>query len=217
MGKASCRLAIEFYDIFILHAKRTQKLGNHDTADGIHGIDSHFEVGTADRIRIDKRQREHCIDMTPVICRVGIHLSEALDRCEAVTAFCRYTQHFLSLGIIEKFATFVQKLEGIPLARVVRCGQDKTSACFFTCHGKLCCRSGSKIYVDHIKAHSHKRAYYQVAHHFSGYACVAAYDNSAACKSGGIVDESCERGGELHNVERRQRIAGLSAYCSADT
>ena len=83
--------------------------------------------------------------------------------------------------------------------------------------GQLSGRRGGIVDVEDFAAHADERATYYVAHHRAGDAAIAADNDFHGAVVGGFLGyEGGVCGGELHDIQRIQRIAGAPADSAAD-
>ena len=127
--------AVELDDF--LHAERAEELRDDDATNGVHRVDSDGETGFGDSLAVDERQGEHLLDVPAVVGGVGVDLSEIVDFCESELSGVGYAEHLGAFLRVEELAFLVEKLEGVPLAGIVRCGEDESAACVLAGDGKL--------------------------------------------------------------------------------
>ena len=140
---------------------------------------------------------------------VNISILEVFLLCDA--------QHLITVSCCKELTLLVEKLEGVPLAWVVRSSDDDTAS--RTTHGnsQLGGRSSSQADVQHIVAHTHQGATNHILHHLARDTCITTYYDGVALRSTATTDEGSVCRSKLDNVERIQCIARWTADCSTDT
>ena len=125
-------------------------------------------------------------------------------------------KHLVTVVLCEEFTLIVQQFQGIPLARIVTCGDDDAACSLLHPDGQLGCRRGCESDVDHIIAHAHQSAAHNVLYHLPGYAGIASHDNRIAVRLLTATNESRVSRCEFYDVKRVQCVAGPSADGAAD-
>ena len=115
VGKFTGRIAVELY---AFHSQPFEKTRHDDASDGIDGVHDNLETGLAYSLGINGFQCKYGID---VLVReiTLLHLSELIDRGEIEMLLLRAVKDCLSLGGRKELTVFIEKLKGIPLARIV--------------------------------------------------------------------------------------------------
>ena len=106
MGKVSCGLAVELNDL--IYAQGAQQAWNGNSAGGIDGIDSYFEVGLADGFYIYQRERQHFLDVAVDGVEIFGYVAEGFHI--GVGKFIAFSQaeYFVAFCGIDKFALCVE-------------------------------------------------------------------------------------------------------------
>ena len=94
--------------------------------------------------------------------------AECIDRGEVEVAFFGEVEYGLAFCCGEEFALIVEEFEGVPLARIVGCGDDDAAVCsgHFDCEfGGRC---GCEAALDYINAAADNGAAHQLLDHLSG-------------------------------------------------
>ena len=126
-------------------------------------------------------------------------------------------QYLVSCCLVKKFTLVVEKLQSIPLTRIVACGDDDTTVGIAHCYSKLGGRSGSKTDVNNIIAHTHEGSANDVANHLTADTSVATNNNLVAAISGVATYVGCVSSCELYNIQRVECITRLSANGATNT
>ena len=162
----------------------------------------------ADRLHVDQRQRQHLLDVALVVRLARNDVTDAVDFGIGEILLLGHRKHTLALGVAQKLTLAVEQLQGVPLARVVRCGDDDAAVGLVRDDGHLDPRRGAQADVYHIRTARQQGAFDQVGDHLARNPGVAA-DNYgkffARIAAGG---ETGVGRGELHHVGRRQ-VPGL--------
>ncbi len=117
VGEFAGGLAVEFNDV--LHSERAQQLGYDDAADRVDSVDRHGESGFADGLGVDQFQVKYLLDMTAVPGCIGEFVAESHDIDKLKFLGFGDSQNLFSFRVVEKLSVFIEKLEGVPLRRVV--------------------------------------------------------------------------------------------------
>ena len=118
-----------------------------------------------------------------------------------------HRQHALALGVGEEFAVGVEQLQGVPLTRVVRRGDDDAAVGMLRNDGHLRAGRGAQPHVDDVGARGQQRTLDQIGDQPSRNACVAPHDDAGAASLRTGSDQAYVGRGELHDVGRRQILA----------
>ena len=213
--KVSGRLTIELF--YMLHAQTFQQLGKYNSTNRIYTIDRHTEVCFLNSVHIHQVECQHTVNMLCVISKVFAIRTEMVYI--GIIKFFRFgnAKNFISFGCIQELAMLVEKLQSIPLFRIMRSSQDNTSASSFHRYSQLGSRSRSKINIYYIPTHTHKSTDYYVLHHFTGDTCITAYNDFITGRFTCFTNQSGISRREFHYVKRVQSLACPSANRSADT
>ena len=118
-------------------------------------------------------------------------------------------QHPLALGVAQKFSLGIQELQGVPLAGVVRCGDDDAAVGPVRRNGQFGSRRSAESDVHYVRAAAQQRAFDDVADHFARNTGVATHDDFEPFPGCGFGDETHVSGGEFNDIERvRFSVAG---------
>ena len=191
MGEVACTLTVEN---LVVETEGLEELGEDDAAHGVDGIGTDAELALADGLDIDEFQLEHGVDMTTVVGVVDGAGAELVDLCVMEVFGLCDAEHFGTVGSGEELALVVEQLQGVPLAGVVRGGDDDAAVSLSHAYGELGRRCGGVADVDDIVAHTHKGAYDDVADHEAGDSAVATDDDLMT------TDELCIGSGKLDDV-----------------
>ena len=213
VGELARRLAVEFHD---LAAQLAQQLRDHDASHRVDGVDHHLEAFAPHSVDIDQRQGEHPTDMFVVERFARKHMPQCVDLGKFEVASFGQLQHALALGIGEELAVGIEQFQRVPLARIVRGGNDDAAVGLVGRDGQLHAGRRAEPHVDHVGAAAEQGALDQVAHHFARKTCVAADDDPQAALFA-LAQKTDVGSGEFHDVERGQIVARAAADRTADT
>ena len=214
VGEFACRVAVQLHDFA---PQPPQEFGHNDAAHGIHGVHDHLEAAFADRLGVHERKRQHLLDMRPVERFARKHMPDAVHAGVLEALLLGHRQHALALGVGEEFAVGVEQLQGVPLTRVVRRGDDDAAVGPLGDDGHLGARRGAEPDVDHVGAAGQQGALDQIGDHFARNTGVAAYDYGKFFAGIPLGDQTCVCGGEFHDVGGRQVLGLRPAHRAADT
>ena len=122
-----------------------------------------------------------------------------------------HRKHTLALGVAQKLTLVVEQLQGVPLARVVRRGDDDATVGLVRRDGQLRSGRGAEPDVHHVDAAAEQRSLDQIGHHFTRYAGVAADDDGQLPTGVALGNQTGVGRRELHHVERREVVARMSS------
>ena len=77
------------------------------------------------------------------------------------------TQHLITISSSQELTLLVKKFKSIPLAWVMRSGDDDTTGCTTHSNSKFGSRSSSQTDVKHIVAHTHQSTTNYIFYHLS--------------------------------------------------
>ena len=89
-------------------------------------------------------------------------------------------KHLIAVGGGQELSLLIEKLEGVPLTRIVRGCDDNTTCCPTHGDSELGGRSSSQTYVEHIITHAHQGTTYYILDHLARDAGIAAHYDSIA-------------------------------------
>ena len=200
-----------------LNTQLFQQFGKNDATDRVHTVKRNLEVCLFNRLNVYQCQILNQIYVLLII-RIVFTIRTQMIYIGIFEIFSfSNTQHFVSFFLIQELTFFVQKLQCVPLARIMRCSQDNTTASTFHRHSNFCCRGRSQTDVYYIEAHTHQRSTNHIFHHFAGNTGVTANHNLVALHLGRLADQSCIRRCKLNNIQRVQRIPRFSSDSTTDT
>ena len=205
MGEFARGVAVQLHD---LAPQPSQQFGHHDAAHRIHGVHNDLVAARTDGLGIDQRERQHLRDVPFVERFARKDAPDAVDGGVFVILLFRHRKHLFPLGVAEEFPVGVEQLQGIPLAGVVRGGDDDAAVGLVRDDGHLDPRRGAQADVYHIRTARQQGAFDQVGDHLARNPGVAADDYGkffARLTAGGQTGVGR---GELHHVGRRQ-VPGL--------
>ena len=208
MGELSGRFAVELHDFA---SQLPQQLGYDDAADGVHRIHDHLEAPPPHGFRIDQRQGQHPADMLVVVRLPRNDLADMVHIRENETLVFGQRQHPLALGVAQKFSLGIQELQGVPLAGVVRCGDDDAAVGPVRRNGQFGSRRSAESDVHYVRAATQQRAFDDVADHFARNTGVAAHDDFEPFPGCGFGDETHVGGGEFNDIERGEVLRRRAA------
>ena len=154
------------------------------------------------------------VDFVEVLARQ--HMPDGVDGRVVVILLLGHGQHLFALGVVEKLAVGVQQFQGVPLAGIVRRGDDDAAVGLFGDHGHFCSGRGAQPDVDDIGATGQKGSFHEVRNHFARNTGVASYDYGKFFARTALGDQTHVGRGEFHNVGRRQVLARGPADGAAD-
>ena len=111
----------------------------------------------------------------------------------------------------------VQQFQGVPLAGIMRGGQDDTTTSTLHHHSQFCGRRRGQVDIYHVPAHTHQGTYYDVLHHLAREARIAAYDDLVAIQLARFSYQGSVSRCEFHDVKRVQTLACLAADGAPDS
>ena len=178
MGKMACGFAVQLHHI--LHAQGAKQAGDGNAARGVNGIHCHAEIGLGNGLFVYQFEPEHALYVMVDGVQVFGHLAQLVHLGVAEVLAFGQGYHLVALGGIDKFATGVQQLQGIPMFRVVGGGDDDAAIGMTVYHGHLRRRRGGEAGFYHVDTHALQGAHHQTVHHSPGEACVAAHHQGEA-------------------------------------
>ena len=117
----------------------------------------------------------------------------------------------------------VEEFQCVPVARVVRRGDDDAAGCLLHRHSHLRSGGGGEADVDNVEAHTHERSADDILDHLAGDACIASDDYGVGVCDWGLsafrdaaADECGVGRRKLHDVKGIEPLTGASAYGAAD-
>ena len=154
--------------------------------------------------------------MFVVIGFTAQHAAYGIDLRIAEIRLPGQLEHPFALGVAEELTPCVEQFEGVPLAGIVRGGDDDAAVGVVGSDCEFHARGGAEPDVDDVGAAAQERAFDQVADQRARDAGVAADDDtkSFARVLGGGETDVC--GGEFDDVERREVVACRASDGAAD-
>ena len=213
MGEVAVGLAVEELR---LHAECLQQVGQDDAANGVDAIYHHAETSFSDGFGIDQLQGEHAVDVLLVDAVVFAVVAHVVHVGEVEIFGLGNGQNLLTLGFVEELALMVEQLQRIPMARIVRRGDDDAAVGLEPAHGQFRGRRGGKADIDHVVAHAHERAADDVFHHLARDAGIAPHDDAIVLRLGRATNERGIGRCKFHDIKWIQRVAGTSANGAAN-
>lgn len=125
-------------------------------------------------------------------------------------------QHPLAGGIAEELAPAVEQFQGVPLAGIVRSGDDDAAVGPVVGDGQFRARSGAETDADDIGAAAHERALDEPFDHRARNARVAPDDDGKFFAGTGLGDATHVGRRESHDVDRREVVARRAADRTPD-
>ena len=144
--------------------------------------------------------------------------SELLHGCKVKSLAISTFEYGCPFFCIEEFAFFIEKFEGVPLARVVGGGNDYASVSTGESHCHFGGRCGSKSSLHHIHSAGYEGAAYNVFHHLSAKAGILADHHLVAfslCLGTSFAKFGAISVCEFYDVNGCQSISRGSSYGSA--
>ena len=198
MGKVAIGLAVQY---LIINAKGLQQIREDDAAHAVDGIHADAEAGLADGFCIDELQGKHALDVAMVEGVVFNVFSQMVHIGILESLFLGYAKHLVAFFLVEELTLAIEQLQGIPLARIMRGGDDDAAVGTAHANGQLGGRRGGQSDVDDVVAIAHQSSANHVLHHLARDAGIAANDNLAATLlSLALRDKSGIGGYKLHDV-----------------
>ena len=121
MGEVAVCLTVEYV---VFHSQRVEELWQDYASHAVDGVGAHFEVSVAYGLGVNQLQREHVVYVFLVEGVVLAVVSEVIDVCILEIFLLGNLQHFVAVGLGEKFALCVEKFQCVPLSWVMACGDD---------------------------------------------------------------------------------------------
>ncbi len=148
---------------------------------------------------------------------ISVQFTQSVNFRILVIAAFSQTQNLFSLGIIKKFTILIQKLQSVPLCRIVACRQYYSSAGIFFNHGNFSSRRCGQSNVNHIKSHRHESAAYQLAYHRAGNTRITSYYDSIGAFSGVFPYKGSIRSCKSNHINGAQSFSLATSYRAAYT
>ena len=145
--------------------------------------------------------------MLVVVIRALLDAADAVDCGVVEPLLFGECQHLLPFGRGEKFSVGVEQFQGVPLAGIVRRGDDDAAVGMLRNDGHLRAGRGAQPHVDDVGARGQQRTLDQIGDQPSRNACVAPHDDAGAASLRTGSDQAYVGRGELHDVGRRQILA----------
>ena len=192
-------------------AQLPQQFWQDDAAHGVDRVDGHAEVGGTDGLDVDEGQVLHQVDMALVVVEVLRIVAQMVDVGIVEVALIGQTHYLRRLFGGKELSFLVQKLQGVPLARVVTGGDDDAAAGFLHRHGKLRRGRRGQPDVENVEAHAEQRTAHHVRYHFTGDTGITAHDYLARI----ALFHAVAQGGVCrHRFDDVERIEGVSRLTS---
>ena len=165
-----------------------------------------MEISLADGFHINQFQSQYTVDMLLVISLVfRIFANVVYIRIFKSLGFGD-TQDLITFRSIQKLTMLVQKLQCIPLPRVMTGSQDDSTTSSFHCNGKLGSRSRRKSDIHHIEPHSHQGSTHYILYHLTRNTGITTYYNLITFNRPRLTYQSSISRGEFYNVKRVQAL-----------
>ena len=164
MGKVAIGLAVQY---LVINAKGLQQIGENNAAHAVDGIHADAEAGLADGFCIDKLQGKHALDVALVEGVVFNVFSQMVHIGIFKRLFLGQAQHLVAFFLVEELALAIEQLQGIPLTRIMRGGDDDAAVGTAHTNGQLGGGSGSQSDVDNVVAIAHQGSANHVLHHLA--------------------------------------------------
>ena len=213
VGEFARGFAVQLHD---LAAQLAQQLRHHDAAHRVHGVDDDLETALAHGGNVHQRQIQYLTDVYLVEILARQHMTDGVDGGVVEILLLGHGQHLLALGVVQKFAVGVEQFQGVPLAGVVRGGDDDAAVGFLGDDGHLGSRSGTQPDVDDVGTAGQQGPFHEVRDHFTRNTGVASYDYGKFFARSTAGDQAHVGRGEFYDVGRRQVLARGSADRAAD-
>jgi len=215
VGEITARFTVE-RDAF--HAEALQQAGHYDAAHGIDGIQGHFETGFADGFCIHGIESEYGIDVLVGII-MFFDLAKFVHVREIELALLGAVQDGLALCGGKELSVLVQKLEGVPLARVVGCSEDDASVRSGETDCQLGGRSGCEAAFHHVHATGYQRSAYKIFDHYAADTGVTAYYDLIFGSVGSLAltQFAAICISKLDDVDRGEGLSRVASNSSPDT
>ena len=133
VGEVAVGFAVEYG---VLHAEAVEEGREDDAAYAVDGIDNDLELCLPHCLRVHEFQCHHGVDVSLVEALLGV-FAEVVHVGEGEALCLCYGEHLRSVCRCEEFSIGVEQLQGVPVARVVRRGDDDAAVSACHCHGEF--------------------------------------------------------------------------------
>ena len=147
----------------------------------------------------------------------GDDVSDLVDRGVVERLLLGHGEDLLALDVGEEFTVVVQQFEGVPLAGIVRGGEDDAAVGLAGDDGHLGAGRGAESDVDDVGAAGEQRTLDQIHDQFARQAGVAADDDGEFLARIAACDQARIGGREFHDVERRKVLASGASDGATDS
>ena len=137
--------------------------------------------------------------------------ADFLNRDKVEVVFGGHVEQPGTFGGGDELALLVEKLQGIPLGRVVAGRQDDAGIGFQSCDGDFGSRRSAQPDVKHMGTHGLQGAANHLVHKETRKARIATDDDLGVFHTFIMLHEFDESGGEFHHVDWREVVARLAA------
>ena len=167
--------------------------------------------------RIDQFQFQHSLHMPVVERIVGEVMSQLVDLGKREGLFVSDFKYAVAIILCEEFAFVVQQFECIPLSRVVAGRNDDAPVGFRHGDSQFGGWCGGQSDVYDIKTHAEECAADHTAHHLARDARIASDHDFTFFDILCLTYEGSVRSGELHDIQRIERIACGATNSTSNT
>ena len=208
-------LAVELH--YILHAQRTQQSRNGDAARRVDSVDGNAETGLGNGLLVDQRQSQHALDVGIDGVEILSDGTQVVDLGETDLVALGQAQHLVALGGVDELALGVEQLQGVPMLRVVRGGDDNAAVGLLVDNGHLGGRRRGKAGLDDVDAHTDKGAYNQTVDHSARQTGIATDNECKTLARLPALQEGGKSRSEFNDIDRAQALACGTANGAANT
>ena len=216
MSELTCRIAVYANT---LYTHTLEKAWHNDAAYRVHSVKGNLETCCTYSLYVNSRKLENRIKMC--VCKILLlDDTKVVNLCE-IEVFCLCaSKNGSTFSRIEELTLLVEKLEGVPLLRVVRSCEDDTSVCLFEYNRHFCSRSRAKASLHYIHSASDEGTADELLYHIAGKTCVLSYNNLIALSRrlwSALAHLLAVCIAELYDIKWRKSLARCTADCTADT
>ena len=198
MGEVASTFSIEY---LIAYTKCLEESGQDDSSYAVDGVGADAELAFADGLYVGQLKLEHGVYMALVAGAVGDDLAHLVYFGIVEVFVLGYSQYLGSVGGCKELSFLIKQFQGVPLAGIVRCGDDDTTVSLVPTYCQFCGRGGCIADVNDIIAHANKGSADHITNHGTADTAVASdndFTTTAFCVLPGDKGGVCC--GEFNNV-----------------
>ena len=173
MRELAGRLTVHTY---ALDAHTLKKARHDDAADRIDRVKGNLEACSTDCIHIHSGKSKNCIKMS--ICKIlFLDHAKVIDLSEVEIFSLCTCKNSCAFRCIEEFSLLIEKLQGVPLLRIMRRRKDDAAVRLFENHGHLCRRRRTESGFHYIDSARDQSTAHKMLDHITGKTRILAHNH----------------------------------------